>query len=89
MWEKEGKSDAIKGNAPGKGQGPALLDAQVAVMDTCFGLSESWRVGCGIKAWEAGLAPSLVSGLSVFLWLLYTAGGQEPGLMYPHGSSTL
>lgn len=34
---------------------------QAALVDICVGLGESWRVGCGIKAWEAGLAPSLVS----------------------------
>ena len=78
---------------PGEGSGPYFVGSQkmvqVALMDTCFGLGESWRVGRGIKAWEAGLAPSLVSGPSVFLWLLCTAGGQEPGLIHPHGSSTL
>ena len=26
MWEKEGKTDIIKGNGLGKGQGPNLLD---------------------------------------------------------------
>lgn len=43
---------------PGEGSGPYFVGSQkmvqVALMDTCFGLGESWRVGCGVKAWEAG-----------------------------------